>query len=84
MAYPVPSAEPRGSLDYCTTLVAQQIVSFVKKSGFFNQWQLLCDSSEKGAKHTPTSIPTSVFSPQFILPSLFLTSQSYWENKISN
>lgn len=87
VAYPVPSAEPRDSLDYSTTLVARQIVPFAKKkkkSGFFTQWQLLCDFAERGAKHTPTYIPTSVFSPQFILPSLFLTSQSYWENKISN
>lgn len=31
VAYPVSSAEHRDRLDYCTTLVAQQIVPFVKK-----------------------------------------------------
>lgn len=31
VAYPVSSAEPRDRLDYCTTLVAQQIVPFVRK-----------------------------------------------------
>lgn len=65
VTYPVSSVEPRDRLDYCTTLVAQQIVPFVK-SGFFNQWQLLCDFSGRGAKHTPLPSP-----PPFSAPSLF-------------
>lgn len=83
VACSVPSAVHGDGLSHCTTSVAQQIVPVVKKR-VFNQWQLLRDFSERGAKHTPASIPTSVFSPQFILPALFLTCQSYWENKISN
>lgn len=67
MAYPVPSAEPRGSLDYCTTLAAQQIVSFVKKKVVF----LISGNCYVIPQKKEQNIPPLPSPPPFSAPSLF-------------
>jgi len=66
VAYPVPSAEPRDSLDYCTTVVAQQIVPLVKKSGFLISGNCYVISQKKEQNIPPLPSP-----PPFSAPSLF-------------
>lgn len=69
VAYPVPSAEPRDSLDYSTTLVARQIVPFAKKKkkvGF-----LLSGNCYVISQKEEQNIPPLTSPPPFSAPSLF-------------
>lgn len=62
----VTSAEPRDSLEYCTTLVAQQIVPFVEKVGFLISGNCYVISQKEEQNIPPLPSP-----PPLSAPSLF-------------